>query len=486
MATCFIGVAIGSGNYIDVYLIFFAFAAFATALAMGDKYWLLIPISFSFNVPAIPFGGRAFELPELAIMLCTVVFACRYAMRSRGIAFFRPTHVAILLYTAWTFFIFRLHPVGLMVMGSSLGGARFYFKIALACAAFLIVANQAVHEKDAKWIIRLILIGSVMSLPINIPRYFTHQVYTDPNAVGDEYYSWHQELATPAYWMILWLVSRYTLREIFSLTTLHRAFFFFACVALVIVSGQRSGFASALMMPVIVALLRRQFFYLISGMIAIIFTLAVLTFGQGHLFTLPLQVQRTLSYLPGNWDSEVRSEFQTGIDPFRQEMRDLAWEKIKEHPIIGEGYALNPEEIYGIALQGDLHMFTVLSLALGSSWHNTWLGIWADFGLPPVLFWAAFWIQAVVIGLYVYRRTTQASAQRTLALMLLISFITAILRSWSSGHSSESAFTTWWMFGILVALYSQFKKAGIRAGASSHVQAPPILRNRSRAEAIQQ
>jgi hypothetical protein len=114
--------------------------------------------------------------------------------------------------------------------------------------------------------------------------------------------------------------------------------------------------------------------------------------------------------------------------------------------------------MWGIAGKGDLHMFTLLTLALGSSWHNTWLGIWADFGLPAVLFWAMFWVQAVFIGFWVYRRTPHGSAFRTLAMMILLYFIGDILRSWTSGHSANDPFTRWWMYGIMLCLAGVFQR----------------------------
>ena len=144
--TLFIGAAIGQGQLVQVYLLFFAIGGLTAVLTLGSKYWLLIPISFSFDLPAIPFGGRAFELPEVAIVVCTIVFACRYAINSRGVFLFRPAHAGVMLYAAWAGLIFFLHPVGLSAMGSSSGGARFYFKIALALASFLIVANQKITE----------------------------------------------------------------------------------------------------------------------------------------------------------------------------------------------------------------------------------------------------------------------------------------------------------------------------------------------------
>src|SRR4029077_14727043 len=90
--TLLVGAALGQGEFVQVYVLLFALAALAGVLAMGSKYWLLIPIAFSFDLPAIPFGGRAFELSELAILLCTIVFACRYALRARGVFLLRPAH----------------------------------------------------------------------------------------------------------------------------------------------------------------------------------------------------------------------------------------------------------------------------------------------------------------------------------------------------------------------------------------------------------
>src|ERR1700730_6910389 len=96
-----VGAAIGQGEFIEVYLLFFVIAALVAVFGMGSKYWMLIPIAFSFNLPAIPFHGRAFELPEIAIAVCSVVFACRYAINSRGVTIFRGTHAGVILYAFW-------------------------------------------------------------------------------------------------------------------------------------------------------------------------------------------------------------------------------------------------------------------------------------------------------------------------------------------------------------------------------------------------
>ena len=89
-----------------------------------------------------------------------------------------------------------------------------------------------------------------------------------------------------------------------------------------------------------------------------------------------------------------------------------------------------------------------------------------------VLFWAIFWVQAIVIGYWCYRNTSDGRPSRTLALMLFLSFIIEILRSWTSGHSAESAFASWWMFGVLVSLqYTlQAGKPGIREREASNTR----------------
>src|SRR5437868_5979395 len=118
LATVILGAAIGQGEFMEIYLLFFAVAALVAVFGLGSKYWMLIPISFSFNLPAIPFHGRAFELPELAIAACSIIFACRYAINSRGITIFRMSHTSVILYTLWAGVIFLLHPVGLMSAGA--------------------------------------------------------------------------------------------------------------------------------------------------------------------------------------------------------------------------------------------------------------------------------------------------------------------------------------------------------------------------------
>jgi hypothetical protein len=472
-ATFFIGAAIGQGEFIQIYLLFFGIAALVAVFGMGSKYWMLIPIAFSFNLPAIPFRGRAFELPEIAVGVCSIIFACRYAINSRGVTIFRRPHAGVILYALWAGLIFFLHPVGLMAAGSSTGGARFYFKIALALASFLIVANQKITERDAKWIIRAVIFGSLASMAVNIIQFkIAPPAITDPSSYAEEgYYTWHQALSGPAMWMMLWLMSRYTAREIFGFARPWALLLTVACIALAAISGKRAGLASVLLTPFVAAILRKENVYVFTSALLAALVIFILTVGQETWFRLPLQVQRSLSYLPGRWDWEVRSQFEHGIDPFRQELRQLAWGNIKAHPIVGQGYSVNARELYGMGrLATNLNEFGIMIMALGSSWHNTWLGIWADFGLPAVVFWALFWAQSISVSHSVYRRTSHRSSIRTLDVMILLYFIGDVLRSWTSGHSADDPFTRWWLYGIVLGISAAVKQIEGRTRSEAFLQ----------------
>lgn len=480
VATCFIGTAIGNGEYMQIYLLFFTVAALVAVFGMGSKYWMLIPFAFSFNLPAIPFRGRAFELPEIAAAVCGIIFVCRYAINTRGVTIFRWPHAGVILYALWAGIIFFLHPVGLMAAGSSNGGARFYFEIGLALISFLVVANQKIAERDAKWIIRAMIIGSLISMVVNIVQYkIAPPVITDPNAYTEEgYYTWHQTLSGPAMWIMLWLVSRYRVREIFGFANPWAFLLAVLCVAIAAISGKRAGLASVLITPLIAAILRKERVYVFTSALIATLLIVILTVGQGAWFRLPLQVQRSLSYLPGKWDWEVRSQFQGGIDPFRQELRDLAWNNIRAHPFVGQGYGVNARELLGLGrVTANFNEYGIMVMAFGSSWHNTWLGYWADFGLPAIIFWAFFWLQAVVIGYRVYRGTEHGTAFRTLGVMILLYFICDILRSWTSGHSADDPFTRWWMYGVLLSLASGLN-------SMKHQKGPPRLSRQRQFETV--
>ena len=114
--------------------------------------------------------------------------------------------------------------------------------------------------------------------------------------------------------------------------------------------------------------------------------------GQDTLFHLPLTAQRSLSWLPGRWDSRL-AFMEGGKDEFRAKLRDLAEEKIRKDPWIGTGYDVNLTAAQRLMLtMGNKFEALIMQMALGSSWHNRWLGYAADLGIPASILLAVIYL----------------------------------------------------------------------------------------------
>jgi hypothetical protein len=103
----------------------------------------------------------------------------------------------------------------------------------------------------------------------------------------------------------------------------------------------------------------RQFFYIPVALVALLALVATFVAGQGQWFKLPLVAQRTLSWLPGDWDPELQS-IAGGTDLWRAELRKVAIENIKRDPWIGRGFSVDLQDtITAIGMQmrgGDMEV----------------------------------------------------------------------------------------------------------------------------------
>jgi len=193
--------------------------------------------------------------------------------------------------------------------------------------------------------------------------------------------------------LIIWLFSKYSPAEIIVRVQISVMAMLGICYGVIVYSGKRMHLALALVIPFIAALIRRQYgaVMLFGGGGAI--ALALLVVGQGNFFVLPLSAQRAMSFIPGmKVDAVIEDQSQTN---FRTTLRQISLEKIAQHPIIGNGLSVSEGEIIELeAMQEyaveetDSHAY---KMAAGSAWHNTWLGISTDFGIPCAVVFAVFW-----------------------------------------------------------------------------------------------
>ena len=457
----YIGSAVGNQDIQMVVLILGAFAAIGMGLFLGRDYWMLIPFSIGANFPAVPLGGRSLEFPELAISGCALLYVIRIATRKEKLRVWQAANLPILLFMCWVGIIFALNPIGLAMLGSSVGGGRFYIKLALAFASFLILSSRQYTPRDIKWIFGFIVFGAIFTLVYGIAEYASGSpsINAATGVVQDEYYTWHQLLGVTAFILSFVIFSRWSPRQVFGLQNPFILAVFAVCLVMVIFSGKRLAFAAFFIAPLISALMYRQFKYIFVGAIVALAAMAVVTVGHGQWFQLPLVAQRTVSWLPGDWDPEFDS-MRGGTDEWRAELRYLALQNIQKDPIIGRGFAIDMSEVINSISMGERGGgldIQVAAFAVGRSWHNTWLGYAADFGIPLSVFQALIWLTVLILSAKCFNFYRNSNLLGVFALYVLIYTVRDVVGSHTGGHSALDAFDRWWMYGIVFAIYAQTK-----------------------------
>ena len=474
-AAVVLGSAIGNQDFSKVIMIVGAGVGVAVMLLLGNKYWMLIPFSLgATKLPTLPFGGRTLELPELAIAACSVMFFLRLASRKEKLIIWRPANIPILLFMAWVGMVFVLNPIGVGALGSNVGGGRFYFKLVLAFAAFLMLSSRKYSENDIRWIFGFIIFGAFFSLAYGITSYFIAGPTIDPTTgmVQEEFYTWHQELSVPAFTIAFVMFARFTPREIFGLQKAWLAVLYLLCLLMVLVSGKRLAMVAMFIPPLVGAVLHRQFVYIfISSAVAAV-VLSVIVLGQGQWFRLPLVAQRTVSWLPGDWDPELQN-VRGGTDDWRAELRYWASENVRRDPLIGKGFAIDLNETISAILaqeRGGGIDIQVAAYAIGRAWHNTWIGYAADFGVPLSIMQGILYLTVLVLSYRCFRYYGTTSLFGAFGMFLLIFTVRDLVASHTSGHSALDAWQRWWMYGILISIYyalpRQKKSAPIPVGSS--------------------
>lgn len=450
-AAVYIGIAIGNQDFRLVIAVVGMVAGIAVLLRMGSHYWMLIPVAMMTDLPAIPIAGRMLSLAELSMGACIAVFMLRLALR-REKCHLTPLMVFVLLGLFWVVCIYLKNPVGFAFLGSSTVGARDYQKILLGVCSFIVISNQKIGDREAKWLIIAWIVAPIIAALYSAIAFLIFDMGTE--LVADPLegeYTWHQAMGFPAYCIAIWLFSKYSPSQVFSPVTFGRMAIFFLCVAVALYSGKRAAFGVLMLTPLFSAVLRKEWAHLFAYVVLGACGLAILVIGHGSFVELPFRVQRSLANLPGEWDPGIKTMTAEGADSFRDTMRELAWNRIYANPLLGEGIGIRPEDFAGVSMENFAQQDIELNLALGSSWHNTWLGLWADFGLPSVLLHAAIVVMVLLMAFRNFKETQRSSNLGVLAMILLLAVTFGVLRSYTSG-SSNVAMSVYWQFGLIAAI----------------------------------
>jgi hypothetical protein len=450
---------VGAGNIMLPTLVIGVSGGIAAILLLGRHYWYLIPFSVLSALPAIPLAGRTIDLVEVTIAACSAIFFARLAMKKERFIPFRPTHTALLLSFAWICWIWYLNPTGLAALGAGTIGARFYVKIILGFLAFLVIASQKPTEIDFRRLLWIVFIGAILNTLYGMFSFFVlGGAEAEQGAGGLEEYTWHQILAGPALtgsWLIF---SLYKPSQVFSLQRPWLPILYILAFGIAAISGKRMSILLILAAPLISCAINKEYRYALIGSIVGGAMILSLTLSQGSIFTLPFTVQRSLSWLPGDWDPSLQ-ELGRG-DIFREQLRELATHEIKRSPLLGRGYSTSLADVlsgYTMMEYGSgLEMEKVMGHAASKNWHNRWLGYTADFGIPFTVLLVWLYLTAIIIAWRLTRSLNSRSYSRAFAVFAFFWIAQLIITSHTSGHTALDALRNWWMYGLLFAMYAEY------------------------------
>jgi hypothetical protein len=437
-------------------LLVLAIAGPAAVFLLGKNYWLLIPFGIVSNLPAIPLGGRAIAFSEAWILASALFFLVRFPFGDHSLKIVGREYFLLYAYAGLAFVIFLAGGTGLAILGASSFGARSYITIGLAVFAILIIANQPISENQCKWLVRTLLVGGCVATVVGISRVLLG-IESYAQGEGALFYTWHQHLRYAPMVIALFLIARYPLTEVMSRPRVFVLLALALCMVAVLLSGKREAVVSIIIFAVGSMVARRSWAILVSGSAIVAVLLSVVVLGHGKLLELPPVAQRALSFLPGDWDAEVK---YMASDPFRETLNRLAFEKIRRSPWIGEGYAMSSDAFsldyrrYGFTAD---QSYAAYFMAEGHQWHNIWTATAVDFGIPATIIWALLWLQILVQSYRVCNRTRVGSYRHVVAMMILLITVTDIITSWVGGHSANTLMSLSWQFGIILALGYQLQ-----------------------------
>lgn len=303
--------------------------------------------------PSAPGGLRIFEL--MAVLAVARLALEQVVLRRRKLArgpnldwYLILGFMAVIVWHAVT------NRMGMKIFGSDVWGGRQYIGVFLGFALY--VGFQTVHidVKRWRWLPIAIVIPTFLDAVLTVFRSYAPQINTiiahiydigeDPEMQYNPMMMGARLGALGAAGLMICLAV-HSYRRVPSLfiprpSTLAYLFGF----ALVLAGSFRSTVVSAALIFIAAAVrdLRGRALFPIGAIVAGVMFLAI---AHGNVIHLPEQVQRALTFVPGNWDSQVMVNSNSS-DDFRLE----TWANWRERyfpkaPWFGRGFGFNPNEL---------------------------------------------------------------------------------------------------------------------------------------------
>lgn len=368
----FVAVAVGNAvGSSDMRLVAGLVAAIPVAVIfvkLKTNIWVLLPISW-YLTGRLPWLPLPFTVRDLCFM--TVIFFFALFFATRALPWKRKLSTLdylIYINLAYLAMVFARNPVGFFALQSSMVGGRPYFEIALAFGAFIILSRVKITDSIAKsfpllfvlpaWTVAILDVIGRLSVQAGSVLNF---IYTgiaagsqgiagalqEETRVGETRFPGMQNAGVSS---VLALVAKFSPTTLISPLYPWRAVLMAIGVGAIFLSGFRSVLLFAMVAFLLSSVLRGQLKDLWTAAAALLLIIVALISIQGSVLKLPRTMQRSLSWLPGDWDEETVVDAEQS-SRWRFEMWEWAWndERILRDRVWGQGFGLSLDDMNIIA-----------------------------------------------------------------------------------------------------------------------------------------
>jgi len=348
----FLGRAVAQGNMRMVAMVFAVGVLFFLVFGMANWLWI-------FAVGSIFVPGQLTFLPlplrPVELLLCLLIarfFVENVIFKKQWL---RKGPAPDWIFLSGLLLVFLIHGYNdrfaMRLFGSSIWGGRQYVAILIGFASYFVVQSTTLDTRAFRHLPTIVvLFGAVdfsMMLISQLVPGLSHvlwNVYTGVSLeAGVEGARWGF-MGNFGYLLLYWSLSDCRINEFVTKGRVIKGAVFCLAIAMCLACGYRSSVAVAALI-VGVAAFRDFGFKGILGILPVVVVVGVLLLVQSIGVTLPKQVQRGLTFLPGEWDQQVVESADSSMD-FREEVWAL-WRQIEfpKHPLLGRGFGLTEEQM---------------------------------------------------------------------------------------------------------------------------------------------
>jgi hypothetical protein len=382
---------------------------------------IISPIFIKWHYPILVFGlacpAICFFLPgkppmwQIVVILSLGIAVLERILSSERRFISAPVMVWPLLFiAAMTYMTAKLTGgINLHATGGDVGGGRKYLNVFIGVAAFFALTSRVIPANRRNLYLVLFFLPSMLGLISDMftflpsPLNKINLLFPPTMALNQEVEIGTTRLVSFSFaigTIMVFMLVKFGLRGIFSPQHPWRALFFVASFVLTLFGGFRSALASSIMTLSMLFFLERMhrtrllLVVILGGVLGLT---VVATFSD----SLPYTFQRSMSFLPFKWRTDVLVDAQ-GSSEWRFKIWRATWPKVPEYLLLGKGFGLSKED-YDMIGGGTFAQFQQSRidasddpLAISSDFHSGPLttlipfGIWGAIGITWLMGAATF------------------------------------------------------------------------------------------------